>query len=51
MNATQVLNLTDEYEQQTGESSEDWAALLAWIEQTKGADVRKAFEARCKRPL
>jgi len=51
MNSTEVLNLAAEFTAATGVSSENWPALISWLEKTKGAEIARAFEKRCESPI
>lgn len=51
VNSSQVFSVTDEFEKATGKSSEDWTALVGWIQETKGLAFRNGFENRLGYPL
>jgi hypothetical protein len=50
MSNFECFGLCAEFEK-TGGNSEDWDALISWIEKTKGEKARINFEKRCEYPM
>jgi hypothetical protein len=47
MDSNRIFQIVAEYVAATGKTSEDYAALLAWVADTYGPDTAEAIDARC----